>query len=289
MKYSDMKPSMTTRIIAALVDGFVFFILYFLLFYLVGSPIILNSNDYKNSYKTFSEGLLSTGLYIQKDNQVTTISYEFDYDKKEKYDAAISSFYMNYSLEKEKEYQDSKKNYPTIFSYNEESLNYDFIDDKNVSTTYQTFFNEAISRAADYFLSQNKEVQKAYNKMYFYSNMTQILSITISLAIVYLLFPMIFKSGETLGKKLFKLRVVSIRNDKFELKKWQVLTRFLCLSIFEVIMSMFLYFIPLIISCIITFMTKNKQSVHDFIAQTMVLDKNKVEPILLEKTKEVSE
>lgn len=96
-------------------------------------------------------------------------------------------------------------------------------------------------------------------------------------AIVYLLFPLIFKHGASLGKLALKLGVVNTYG--FKALWWQHVARFFGLFIFELLLTLLLYFIapsmallPIFISFTLVMFGKKHRAVHDFIAGTKVID-----------------
>lgn len=281
MEYSHLKANPFIRIGAFLIDGILSYFLYFLLFSFLIGPIFSNTSDYKNNYNTYSDLLVNTHLFIKDSNgELNSIIDDFDLEKVEWYDETIINFYsvnfVNNSEEQIQKYQDTKKNYETIFTYNEETLTYDINTDIQNESILKSFFEVAIDNAVKEYIASNDTIKVPYQKLVFYTNISRLLGLYLALCFVFLLFPMIFKNGETLGKKMFGLQVVSAKKDDFSLNKLQTFIRFLCISIVEIFISLFTYGIPLLISLIIMIATKNKTAVHDIVAQTLVLDKIKI-------------
>lgn len=88
----------------------------------------------------------------------------------------------------------------------------------------------------------------------------------------YLLFPMIFKNGETLGKMM--LGVGLINKHEYAVNRWQVLFRFLVFYV-ELTLTLLSFGLFLFICFLITVFTKGNRAPHDFIAGTMVMEKGK--------------
>lgn len=101
----------------------------------------------------------------------------------------------------------------------------------------------------------------------------------ISFLIFYFLFPLIFKGGETLGKKTMHLAVISF--DGYKAKKRQIILRetilLIAMAFCAVVVGIGLTSIAImalgtLILFIITLFSKYKRSPHDFAAYTIVVD-----------------
>lgn len=96
-------------------------------------------------------------------------------------------------------------------------------------------------------------------------------------ALTYLLFPMIFPYGASLGKKALKLGVVNTYG--YKALWWQHLARFFAFFIFEIILTFVFYFLapsmallPIFVSFTLAMFGKKNRALHDFIAGTRVID-----------------
>ncbi len=124
-------------------------------------------------------------------------------------------------------------------------------------------------------------VAKAYDTWYNHSYYYPIIAcLLFTLPIFFLIIPLFFKNGETLGKLIFKLGLVNKLGYRYS--KLQLIPRFL-LSITIIVILYFLAGISLLSVGILTFLalasygltifTKDHKAIHDFLAGTIVVDK----------------
>ena len=105
-----------------------------------------------------------------------------------------------------------------------------------------------------------------------------LIAIPIALAVFYLAFPLIFRDGQSLGKKIMKLAV--IRQDGYASTRPQILLRQLPSIVIVIVLFVFLPWSIaaisslglLILSYALSIFTPNHRAVHDFIAFTRVVD-----------------
>lgn len=115
---------------------------------------------------------------------------------------------------------------------------------------------------------EDEEVIELENKISTISNIETISSITLSLAIFYIVLPLISKNGKTIGKKALGLKIESLNNEP--LKKTQVIIRGLSFVIIEFSLGLLTYgIIPLISLCLVIF-SKKEISIHDRFSKTNV-------------------
>ena len=267
------------RMFAAIMDIMLAFLFATLLSSFVVSPIIANSNAYKDNYLIYENGLIATKLY-QKDennsNKLTCIidltnpdgSIIFNIEKLEEYDEKLIEFYSNYSVDAVERYQNTKAE-SNIYIKNE-SNQYVLTESININDAYN-FFATSYIDATKYYFEQNEIVNNAYYYLSISSTYALIIPAIISLLICYIVLPIVFKDGQTIAKKLFSLKVVSLKSDK-TLNKGQVVLREMFFVIVELVLSYFTYCIPLIVSVVFMLLNKNHLSFHDYIGQTYVID-----------------
>lgn len=85
-----------------------------------------------------------------------------------------------------------------------------------------------------------------------------------------LVLPLLFKNGQSLGKYMTGLALVD--KQGYRVKSWQVVLRFIVLSIVELGASIRLYVIPLFLTSAAVTTTRGGKAIHDLIASTYVVD-----------------
>lgn len=97
----------------------------------------------------------------------------------------------------------------------------------------------------------------------------------VSEILVFFVLPLIFKNGQTLGKKLMRLGLVNSKGLK--VANWAVFARFIIgIYAVESIISVLTFSpVPLLLSFLIALFTKKKTALHDLIAGTRVIDIDK--------------
>ena len=233
-------------------------------------------------------------FYTRLDNEEGTIVASDVY-----YDASIRYFYNNYLTFNESTYYNADtaltKNYDRdiLLFTGEES---DFIVSKTmhevetstngeveVNTFYTFEYKEGASKEdinrfweAQYYVAVNDNLSNM--RPYFTIKLAITNAIRLMIAISYLigglmfhlLVPLLSKDGQSIGKITTKIAVVN--KEGYRVKPWQIVVRFLITDIFEVIASMYLYFIPLLLTMAVVTLSRQQRSIHDFIASTRVIN-----------------
>ena len=130
-------------------------------------------------------------------------------------------------------------------------------------------FYEAELQAAHYDLLDYPPFSALVSQINGYAIQIFIISASISLAIFYLMFPLILKNGQTLGKRIFSLGVVSAKG--YRIKPWQTIVRFF-VFVAEIAVSLYTFLGAILISYTLMIFSKKNRSVHDFIAGTSVIN-----------------
>lgn len=269
MNISKTKANTMMRVGAALIDIFIFIILNMLLSSLVISPIIAFLPDYQTNYTVYSNKLVESKMYVENDDgSIIYILNDYSRDDLSTYDQIIVDNYSKYSATDEiVAFQNSKGEEGSGFVKENDSYVPGTDDEK-----LQVFYNKAFNDVSSFLLRNDQELATCFGKLNFYSQISNFTSVISAALIVYLLFPFVFKNGQTLGKKFLKLYVVDADKDDRALSKGRLLLRQSSFIVVEIVLSQFTYYIPLVISLIVMLVSKNKVALHDLIARTVVLD-----------------
>ena len=145
--------------------------------------------------------------------------------------------------------------------------------------------------AIDYLKDASREAVKELYYSDFYQDVEKkieglqifmfVPSYLVSFGIFYFLFPLIFKDGETLGKKTMHIAVISF--DGYKVKKRQIILRetllLLGITVSGIVIgigitSLATMCLGALILFVITMFSKVKRSPHDFASFTIVIDAN---------------
>lgn len=283
--YEAVKASPVIRIGAALVDLFLTMLLLTVLSSLIVSPILSGSEKYQTSYEIYSTGLVSTGLYVEDEQNsgrlvalIDAVSdaengTTFSLERADTYDQALIQFYTFYSQEKVSEYLETKKT-SGIFTYDSGTDTFSLTEGVSATAAY-SFFSGAYTTATSFYLERNEAENQAYRTLRTYATLSNVLCIGISVAIVYLLIPLLLKDGRTLGKKLFAMKVMSAKDYTAKAKWYQILLREVFFVCVELILSYFTYMVPLLLGTVFLCANKKHVALHDYVGGTLVVDANK--------------
>ncbi len=302
------KASLLKRVTAALFDLIVFYIVASIFSSFIGNPIAQKTtkiNEYQNE---FMSELFDIGYYdilngfevITFNNDSTKINSakesikngEKDYSyvlltddrveiTNEQLEAHINHFYT--SVGAEGLLLNHKKEATDIFVVDENNnvTLKDDLKDKEASLKefYIKIYNGLLSEK-----NKNSEKQELYvnnykdGKLIKLSSSIQSISLMVivicfllSSLIFFFMVPMISKKGQTFGKKLLSLIPVDVKTGLVA-NRVQLTIRFFAFAIIELLLSVYLRFIPLFISLIVMLFTKKGQAIHDFLARTVVVD-----------------
>ena len=135
-----------------------------------------------------------------------------------------------------------------------------------------------------------KAVDKAYDKICTrYDQLTQLIDSFWILIIVYIIPPMFFNYGRTLGKRLMHLLVVDHmgRPIKRMMYLFRTLIGFWAL---EYVTSIFTLYLVILVSGIVTFINHKQRSIHDIVFGTCVVsDQMEERVVVFEKVEEPPE
>lgn len=133
---------------------------------------------------------------------------------------------------------------------------------------------------AYYNLTAHKFYFDVATKANFYTMISAMIPIFVSGVISYIIIPLCFKHGATLGKKFFKLGLANMQG--YKISKYQILLRFIpylltaagCMLV--TVADMFVVFIIVAVVILASFgvsmASPKKCALHDYVAQTIVID-----------------
>lgn len=142
-------------------------------------------------------------------------------------------------------------------------------------------------RTASQLFSQDQRVLNVYYTMFYLSLAIAAISILISVLIVYFFVPLFFKNGQTLGKKIFGLAVMRtncVKISNFVLFARTVFGLYTIEIMVPVLLITMIYFnvlgivgtitigLLLILEIVVMCITQTNSSIHDLLADTVVVD-----------------
>ena len=141
----------------------------------------------------------------------------------------------------------------------------DFLRNKAYEATSDMYFS-------DYFQAVEKKIEAIQYFIF-------LPAFALSYSIFFILIPLLFKDGETLGKKTMHISVISF--DGYSAKKRQILFRevllFIVIFVLGIVVgigltSFAIMALGVLVLFILTLIPKNKRSVFDYAAYTIVVD-----------------
>ena len=271
------KASLNNRLAAACLDIFILMMGFILLNNFFVIPIFNLTSDYNQVYDTYVQELVDSRMYEEdENNNVIFVLDNFTLDELTTYDEIIT---YNYNLEEYstngpsalEEFKNSKTDMMTeYFTYDQETDTY--TPNQDNESEILTFYSNAFNDLSSFLLVNNETLANAYSKLNFYNQIERFISILIVSIVLYIVIPLILKNGQTIGKKVLKVYVVECDKEGLGLSTSKLLLREGTFVVVEVILSMFTYYIPLILSLIVLVATKNRVSLHDVVSRTMVID-----------------
>lgn len=303
---SIKQANLAKRILSVCMDGVLCVFIFVFLMTLVFGKIADKAFDYdKKSVKFLSYQTNSHLVLVQetdgeekkivdpKDlkstNFTTIVLYKYNTDDVEFYKDHLRYYYLNYKT------GDVAANVPEGKDINDyRAPDYDKVMDNGLLP--KDFYNTAWAAEHIDPISTVEDAKKlaveAYSDFYHSSYITKLnnnlkgiqvfivgTSYAVSFSIFFILFPLVFKNGETLGKKTFSLGLVT--KDGYSVKKRQIVFRQLILLIYVTLfafgygfgltsiatlgLGVAIYFVAVAIS-------KSNRSLADYCAYTYLID-----------------
>lgn len=318
-KLTDIKKAhLLKRIVAIIMDLAVTIFGFFALLELVFSPIARKAFNYIEINEEASQIQLASHLYVKLDESkaYNTPIYNLelaDFEKNKEilgtndfaefFKTRIHDYYLKYKTGNvgegelaasdynvEIELKDGSKvlpvNYYTESWFDEKFESFDSIEKCHEATA------EALTDFINYINPYNNKIKRI--ELFMFGP-----SFVLAVGAFYILVPLLYKNGETFGKKVMKIGIIS--NDGYSVKKRQIIARqlfvFLCILIscfvIGVGLTSFITLAAAIGVYLITIaISKSNRSLPDLLAFTLVIDVAKsvyfdTPEIEMEKEKEV--
>ena len=254
------KASILKRVTAFVIDIFAFLCLSFILSSILISPLVGINGKVKSDRHEYYLEVMETGLfqgsdfdtvdYINEDYQNKIVEFYKKYDSIENFNTMI------------------EKNYSQFFEYDEKSKLYVPIEDvKGINEVYLNIMSNDCMK----ILLQDQDFADLSFRLTTYNMVDILISIGLGGIIYFIVLPLILHNGQTLGKKLLQLYVVSLNGD-YHLTPMKLVCRSLFILIGEIFMIILTFGLIPLISLICSIFTNNKQSLHDLIVSTTVVD-----------------
>lgn len=319
------------RLAGALFDFAIFVISAFVLMFVSTGIFTQKGTTYYKNNELQGTQIENSYLAKEKDNGFTSYTEDEYFTKEDDGYLLINHLYkyysdylVNYSLDKDQLVDgQTRSEYYTVSWFNEnilkvgnEYFTYSLDNDNNpdltkVGTLKAEFISgeEVVKDAGLYKYSKDiyqKAIEDFYNQTFIKKAVNENSLINsfvgfsaamVALIVFYLIIPLFSKYGQTLGKHIMKIYVVN--SNGFLVKKYQTILRAIPLivgvTIFCFVKNFFIVIIGIavlfIASVLLMILTRYHQSLHDYLAFTVVIKndgseiyKNKVE---YEKAKEI--
>ena len=288
------------RIFARLVDVLILFVLTLVTFFAL-TPLTFDSKTYNENVNSSLIYYENSGLYLKKKNGYFSFTSIIDFNTIEsltnfEYEEgetktninmlkSLYTFYTEKYVDYDGTYNLSLDTFKTnILKINSEVSNIkDFIVtennvnitliDETLDKTTILFICDTFSKAAD-IVNKCSAVQtiENENKQILLNSILYVFPCLFFYCfILEFLIPVCSKHGETIGKYIFKLMVIS--KDGYELEKIYYLPRFLSYLLIEVILSFVTIGGTFLISYTMLKLTKKRRCIHDYLSKSCVVDK----------------
>lgn len=152
-------------------------------------------------------------------------------------------------------------------------------DEVTISGT-NAYLRQVINDLADPDLKRQTFYKKLNNEYGFYNSLELVMSLLIGGVVSYIVIPICFKNGQSLGKKLFGLSLAD--SDGYKMRNSQLFMRIMpyfviCLSFLlpiwnQLVTEFIVPIIVLLVSGALVMASPKRSSLHDFCARTIVVN-----------------
>ena len=289
----DYKPAkLSRRIFARITDGFIMMIVFLLSFVSI-KAIYESTSCYKQVVQKMTNIRLESGLYSTKDEQVlnvVTIAYQdkkmSNGQKKTYLEKALNNFLSYIKEESEESYDKVLKdlnafklkdtlvfeNKP-LFIKNDNGSIIENPEGINAVVYVDKFYAPFIDTNCNGFLVT--EIPSYYEGTKYLSNLLLYLNLPLSFVVssllVYFVPPLLFRRGrKTLGMFFYNIGFVNKECMNLSFKQW--LAKFAVFYFLELLLSIFTFAIPLLISSTLMVASKSKQNFNEYMLKIREVD-----------------
>lgn len=274
VKMEMKKPSIWKRILAAITDFFLAFLLFGILFVFAIQPIYNKFTDYQKTVDSYYTKMSQTGLYTY--NTKTNICNIIE-PKIEEGEELTSKDYVDFYESKIYEYFESNEKIDSYLDLKRQSGLFNVGDtsatlkDDINAEELKRFYIHSINYAIEDIFMKDEDIIKIANEIDNYTMEMIAISAIPSFVIFYFVFPLVFHGGQTLGKKMFNLKIASTETG-FEVSKLTIIVRQFAVVVIGYIGAYFTYGLSLLAYILIPFFHKKGVSIDDFISNTIVYE-----------------
>lgn len=280
------RPLFYKRVLANVVDALLCAFLGLIIF-LSSMSIIKSTSAYKSAENRITNTQKNSGLYVLENYRYYDIVSYYKNDKtitalkhKELLSTAIGDFIsyldssgLNESAQKVQKHYDEyrlgeKMVYEGVACFIKDSTG-KIVENTECSLSYKDYAEKIYAVYIDNYATGYliTEVPNMYKDTRFVSNIIFLISIPVAIvlacALTYLVPPLIFKRGrKTIGKLIYKIGLVD--SKCLNVSTGRFLIRYCIFFLAEIVLSVFSFCVPLLISFSMMCFSKNKQGFPDY-------------------------
>lgn len=187
-----------------------------------------------------------------------------------------SESYFTYQKDEKGNFDTSKIGIPKSERYSSDKGTVVKLTDTDIASKYKVIYEAAYRN-----LENQSFFLEVANPYYMGFAISASASLLVGGAIIYLLFPVIFKNGQTIGKKILKLGLANYEGYKF--KNHQLLMRFMPYTVCTLAIMLpfwssttiigIVILILLLVSFALMMASPKRAALHDFCARSIVIDR----------------
>ena len=158
-----------------------------------------------------------------------------------------------------------------ILNFDHTSMTITLIDDSKLLTTLDFIVVKYAETCKSVITTSEIGKLTTENQTLFLSSLSFIFPILILISLVFdLIIPLFSKNGQTIGKHIFKLGLVS--QEGYTYKKQKLIIRWLAYLLLELICGIFTFGGTILISYTMFLFCKKRKCIHDFVSFSVVID-----------------